>query len=256
VFMHMRILDCETVETTYNSLEAILGLSRENLTSLFDSVEPHAFADQHPEGYRAQWRGLLSLLQAETDCQTDFDATCWFHCTRTWEHAFDEGLLPHSLVQEKIWDFLFQLVKDRLTSEQWAVVRKKVPVISRLYAGRLQQGSADDGPHGLLVRESAIAVVESGWGVNYFDMPELVDNICRGFRQLHDIDLEREFRTYTRPAIVKFRDDGHLPEALQVAIFYVYCKRHDLCVTESCNRCYSGHGHVVDRCRIEKVDFL
>lgn len=252
----MRILDCETIGKTYGSLEAILGIDRETLKSLFASIVPSALTHAYPGGCPAEGRGLLSRLRCQTGCPTDFDATRWFHCTRTWEHAFEEGLLPHSLAQEKIWEFLHQMVAHRLTSEQWNSARNAIPR-TELYAERLRQGSRDDGPHALLVRESAMVEAKSGWGTDYFTIPELVDNISRPFYQMYNIDLATEFQMRTRAAIVKFQINEQPQEALQVAAYYAYRKFHGLDVGEGvCSLCYSGQGHTVDPRWIEKVEFI
>jgi hypothetical protein len=250
----MRILDCETIDTTYDSLGTILGLSHEELTRLFRLIDPDAMQARHPEGWPAQRRYLFSFIQEQTGCRIDFDATCWFHCTRTWGHAFEEGLLPHSLTQERVWEFLYRLVKDGQTWEQWGQIRESA-MHSELYSERLRGGSSEDGPFGLLVRESAIAVCRSSVFVDYFDLPELVDNICRGV-VLRDVDLKKEYIAHTKPTIVKFRTDCHRPDELQVALFYAYSRHYGLDVGMSCNWCYNGNGRVVPKERILKIEGL
>lgn len=250
----MRILDCETIDTTYDSLEAILGLSRERLNGLFGLIDPDAIEVRHPEGYPAQQRHLFSFVKEETGCRTTFDATCWFHCTRTWGHTFEEGLLPHSLIQEKIWEFLYRLIEDGQTRKRWGQVKENA-LHSGLYSDRLRGGSSEDGPFGLLVRESAIVVCKSSVYVDYFDLPELVDNICRGV-VLQDVDLAKEYMSHTKPTIVKFRSNCHRPDELRVALFYAYRRHYALDVGMSCTWCYNGNGHIVPKERILKVEVL
>jgi hypothetical protein len=240
----MRILDCETIDTTYESLEAILRLSRKYLSLLFDSLSPDDLADQHPEN---QSQGFLSFIQAQAGCQVDFDATCWFHCTRTWEQDFEEGLLPHSLIEERVWDFLYELADDRPTQKKWEEMKESARR-SELYAYRLQ---SEDGPFGLLIRESAIAVAgDYGW--NYFDLPELVDNICRVL-DLHDVRLRERYRAHTRPTIVKFRTSCHRRDELAMASFYAYRRHHRLDISWACNLCYDAKGQVVPKDHILSV---
>ena len=250
----MKILDCETLDSTYESLEAILGLERREIITVLASIEPDTLSAACPEGYPAQWDYLSSLVQKTTRRRAAFDATCWFHCTRTWQHAFEEGLLPHSQVQDKVWEFLYGLVKDRVTLADWNQRQKEVRSCG-LYHLRLKSGRCDDGPWGCLIRESAIEVCRSGMFVNYFDLPELVDNILRGVT-LKGIDLEKEYKAQTQPTIVKFRTDCHQSQLLGTALFYAYSKHHDLGIGESCNRTDGGGGQPIPKEDIVKVEYL
>ena len=250
----MRTLDCETIDTAYESLANIIDVAHPELSGVFDSIAPGRLVGESPEGWPTRWRRLFSFVQEETRCRAHFDATCWFHCTRTWDHAFREGLLPQSLAEERIWQFLYQLVRDPQMKNRWEEVREGAQR-SPLYSERRQGGSSEDGPFGLLIRESAMAACHSPRFVNYFDLPELVDYICRA-DILQGTDLAGEYRARTKPTIVKFRTKCHRADELRVAVFYAYAKRHGLDVTESCNWCYCGKGRGIPKEDILKVEVL
>ena len=251
----MKTLDCETPDATYNSLQAILGVGREELIGLFDSIDPDALYAKHPETDLARGGYLLSLLQKETGCSTDFDATCWFHCTRTWGHGYPDGLLPLSMAGETVWDFLYSLVKDRVTEKQWQTFEEDIVPASELYSVRYEAGKRDDGPYALLVRESARAVA-GNYGVDYFELPEHVDNICRGMPGPLGDALRTEYQAHTRPAIVKFRTDCHGSAELEMALYYVYRKHYDLDIGVPCNCCYDGEGRAIPKGDILDVEYI
>jgi hypothetical protein len=71
----MKILDCESLKSTCESLENILGIKESRLHKLFDSMDVYddSCTDIEPISR------LFSYVVNETHCQVDFDATCWFH---------------------------------------------------------------------------------------------------------------------------------------------------------------------------------
>jgi len=245
----MKTLDCESIESTYKSLENILGIKESHLHKLFDSVD----VDDSCSGIEPTQR-LFSYVVRETHCQVDFEATCWFHCTRTWpSNTFDEGLLPLDQVIDKIWDFLFDLTEGQVTSEQWASFRDSMSTSNSHWADlyRMKCDNAKlHGPHALLIRKAAVKD-SSYW--NYFEIPEIVDDICKCYP---DKGLRDKFIARTAPCIVKFIDHTSNPNALRVAMIYAYHVHYNLDLLPACNFCFSGEGIPVPKNRILKVKFL
>lgn len=44
----MKVLDCETIDSTYESFEQILGVGRSQLESVFESVDVENFCRDNP----------------------------------------------------------------------------------------------------------------------------------------------------------------------------------------------------------------
>ena len=154
----MKILDCESIESTYKSLEMILGTTKSDICQLFDSVEVYKEMRESFCGF------LLSYIQEETDCKTNFDKACFFHATRTWpDNTYEDGLLPTKQAEGKICNFLSELVNGQTTITLGgnAMIRQN----------KYNYG----GPLGFLIRE--FAFVRDSMYVNYFDSPEIVEDI-------------------------------------------------------------------------------
>lgn len=251
----MKILDCESIGSTYKSLENILGIKKSRLHKLFDSVKIYddSCSDIEPT------QRLFSYVIHATHCQSDFDATYWFHCTRTWSsNTFDKGLLPLGQVIDKIWDFLFDLTKGQVTSQQWADFKHSIESSNShgadLYRMKLANAKLHGGPHALLIREAAIEAAKSSMYWNYFEIPEIVDDIfkCCPYR----IDLRHEFVTKTAPCIVKFRDDSAEIGPLRRALIYAYHKHHNLDLLPASNCCFPDEGIQIPNDGSFKVEFL
>ena len=251
----MKTLDCESLSSTYKSLEFILGLTKHELQQIFDSTDiPGRVSDSADPA-----KELFSYIERQTHCQAEFDATCWFHCTRTWpSNTFDIGLLPLDQVIDKIWNFLFDLTKGQITSQQWADFKHSIESSNShwadLYRMKLANAKLHGGPHALLIREAAIEAAKSSMYWNYFEIPEIVYDIseCCPYR----IDLKHEFVTKTAPCIVKFRDDRAEIGPLRGALIYVYHKHRNLDLLPASNCCFPGEGIRIPNDGSFKVEFL
>lgn len=251
----MKVLDCESIESTYKSLEAILGVKKSRLCQLFDSINVYEEMHESTSDF------LFSYIRDETDCKADFDKTCWFHCTRTLKsNSFKEGILPLKEVIPKIWDFLFDLSEGQLTRKQWADLKRFIDYSQYHYANLYRMKWADvklhGGPHALLIREDAIGAAKSSTYWNYFEIPEIVDDICYCCVDKCGIDLTHKFITSTVPCIVKFIDYKANIGALRTAMIYAYLKHRNLDLLPDSNLCFSAEGVPVPKEKILNVEFL
>src|SRR6266576_2433296 len=99
----MKTLDCESVDSTYESLKQILGISRSNLESLFDEIAITRLEDSDAASRISPEDYVLTGVQQISRTQSEYDQTCWFHLTRVSEPSrFENGLLPLPQVIESI----------------------------------------------------------------------------------------------------------------------------------------------------------
>jgi hypothetical protein len=251
----MKILDCESIESTYKSLRAILGISKGRLQRFFDDLDVYkSYSWQDGPKF------LLSYIQENTSCGIDFDATCWFHCTRTRpSNAFEEGILPLNQAIPKILDFLFELCGDELTIDQFQFETTLMNALRSVdtYNARVSSPYANGGPNALLIREAAIEAAKDSkdsWYVNYFRIPEIVEDICKCCPC--GINLSYKFITSTAPCIVKFIDDRADIGPLSRAMIYAYNKYRNHNLLPASNCCFSAKGISVPKDRILKVEFM
>lgn len=217
----MKILDCESIESTYKSLETILGVKKSGICQLFDSIKVYEEMRESNSDF------LLSRIQEKTNCKTHFDKTCWFHATRTWQdNEYDEGLLPSYQAAPKIADFLCKLAiqvhKDKINKENF-------------------------GPFGFLIRE--IAFVRNISFTDFFQSPEIVV----------DNDLEELYKANTVKCIVKFVDQQTPREALSTALLYAYhkhCGRPLDDPLDSLTHPFNGKGTPVPKENICRIEFI
>lgn len=255
----VKVLDCESIESTYKSLEDILGVKEFDLCQLFDSI---AIYEQMHE---STCNFLFSYIRDKTHCKPHFDKACWFHATRTWpENTYDDGLLPLNQAIDKIWDFLFELAKEQITAQEWRDFRNFMDSGSGnnyayLYRMKLNNAKIHGGPVAFLVKQ--IAFVRNSSYVNYFDCPEIVEDICNNCSKTN---LMKLYQSNTVRCIVKFVDQwapttkAWTPEkALSTALLYVYHDHHGLELDYGGELTYTfdGKGTPVPKDRILKVEF-
>ncbi len=229
---YAKILDCESIESTYKSLEAILGVKRDKLQQVFDSLDIYkAFWEEKKcYSFTSPDDLLLSHVKARTCCKTEFDAICGFHCTRTLpSNTFTDGLLPLHQSIDKIWNYLFTLVEKQLTTQQWANLRDSISSSDNRFAYqynlKFRDINAHDGPWAWLIKEEGI---RNG---AYLTISEIVEDICLYCSDIFNkIDLRKLYIDSTVPCIIKFVDyiaPTNATNALSAAMEYVYNRHRD-----------------------------
>jgi len=61
----MTILDCETVKSTYRSIEDIMGISRSKLNELFNNIDLEKYYKENPNCYYDGEELLWNLVRKE-----------------------------------------------------------------------------------------------------------------------------------------------------------------------------------------------
>ena len=95
----MKVLDCESAESTYRSLETILGLKKCDLSQLFELIKVY-------DAMRPSYGDfLLSSILAKTDCDTSLIRPVGFT-----PHALGEvisimrGYCQQEIPYQKFWN--------------------------------------------------------------------------------------------------------------------------------------------------------
>ena len=177
----------------------------------------------------------------------------WFHLTRVPAGTtFSDGLLPLTLSLDHVW-------------ESMMAIFKRTPVAEHL--SEMRAGYVDDfqyqlkvgkplmaGPYAMLVRESAFRSRDMG-NHDYLGMPEIIEDICNGYRKTYGEDVTTELVSHLQPCIVKFRSTNVRLVHSAAAAYYLYSLAHGDSLTMNANHCFDGSGVGVAREDIVGVEF-
>lgn len=252
----MTILDCESVESTYNSLESILGIGIRDLKVAFKSFNMDSFYAENPHYPDPPENLLLEKIIGRSSTLPAFDQVCWFHLTRTVPtNTFDEGILPLGEQIEKIWVFLYSLIEQDFPQEEWNNFRCD---LGNSHSADLYRMKVNDslhwGPYGVLVKDIAFRAKEVG-NHEYFRTPEIVEDICTCFNEKYNLDLQEAFFNNTKPCIVKFIDETPRPDCIEAAMYYLYMMFYGNELSLFCNTCFDGEAAAVPKERILNIKF-
>ncbi len=259
----MRILDCETKETTYTSLAAILDVDKGAMDAVFEELDIDRFDKDNPDYPDPPECVVFSRVSRRPLSAVALDGVCWFHLTRIpkSEVFLTSGILPLNLVIDSIWASLYSRVENWLPKEKWAAFRERFTTddpqagnSQYLYHMKVTE-SLHWGPYAILVREIAFMpqVVETH---DYLRTPEIVEDICRGFQEEYKFDLLAEYRAISERCIVKFTDDRPRRECIVTALWYLYASYHNYKPSVDWSTCFDNHGVPVPPGRILRVEWL
>lgn len=245
----MKILDCESVDSTYESIQSILEVDRGVIDEVFAELNIEQFLGENC-GERIFPEDVVpSALTNRSKLPGTFDQTCWFHLTRTFKgNQFENGLLPLPQIINTIYDFLFSLVRDRLSREQWN------KFIEELYEDSFHRSQITGarGPDAFLIRDIAFR----GGIHDYLRVPEIISDICYAFNKTFGFDLLTKFLDNTKPCIVKFSSDMSRAEDFRKAVYYIYLVHHGSEFGSECDIARTGLGTPIPMDQIVRIDFL
>jgi len=198
---------------------------------------------------------LLDAFRRTFRTGLSYDATCWFHLTRTDETAtFEDGILPLGRQLDSIFDWLYRLLQDVVSAQQWANFKDEIP---REAPGIYQMKTTNPfywGPYAILVRDLAFKPGEVG-NHDYLSEPEIIEDICDCFEKLYHLDVFKIFLQKTKPCIVKFIDRGTRTNYLRAALWHLHKIAWQEECTDYCNDCFDGQGVTVRKNQILSVKF-
>src|SRR5262245_32218773 len=121
----MRVLDCETAETTYRSLECILGIQRSDLDAILESLDVENGCNGKYAG--APEKYVFDGVMEAADGNQGFEQTYWFHLTRTSSiSSFEAGVLPLHQRLDQIWVDLERLALTLVSAHTWSAFRREM----------------------------------------------------------------------------------------------------------------------------------
>ena len=260
----MAVLDCSTRESTIDSLVRILDIDRNSLHRAINDFYYYDYIQSHPWPVSASdqktGEGILLALK-KTVNPSVIEYANYFHVTRCSDPSifFDRGLQPLGEVLNDIWTFLFGLLRDELSLEEWNLFRKESETTNLWncdnYKSKIQDRSVAEGPFGFLIREIAFNPSPCS-NVDYYRMgSEIVGDICNCFEGYYSLDLLKRYLEATKSCIVKFRALNKAG-AVETALYYLYLYYHKMEFDDFLNCCFDGKGKTVEPDAIEEVEII
>jgi hypothetical protein len=245
----MIILDCESTDSIYESLEAIAGAKRDAIESFLKSTDLNRAPRYYPpndfllHGFKQTFRSGLF-----------YDATCWFHLTRVDDAAtFDGGILPLGPQLDSIFNSLYRLLDGVVSKQQWDDFRQEI----RRRGSHIYKMKTENrfhwGPYAILIRDVAFKPKEVG-NHDYFLGPEIIEDICYCFEEIYRVDVLGVFLNKTKPCIVKFIDAGTRTDYVRTALWHLHKIAWQEKCTDYCNNCFDGKGVPVRKDQILSVE--
>lgn len=252
----MAVLDCESIESTYDSIQSIFGISRQSIDQLFENLDVQRFYAENRDYAYDTPHLLLEKISELSSSGVNLDAVCWFHLTRIHPSTtFENGILPLGLQVDAIWDLLRSLVGDRISDDEWKQFRDGMGDSHSAHLYHMKVRDSDYwGPYGVLVRDVALCPSEVGHH-DYLGIPEIVEDICLCLAESNEFDLYAAFVENSKPSIVKFIDPNPSIRCLPPAIYYLYARFHKEQLSLSCNTCFDGGAKPVPAEWIQRIDF-
>jgi hypothetical protein len=250
-------LDCTSLESATNSLSQLLGKTGREFRACLREIQLRWSEDVAPNQQLAHHLGF-----ADRFAYPEPDDIIWFHATRLPAGgSLPDGLLPTSLVEPKVWDFLGSLATRWLTGAEWerykATFYDGARPHPRIIAGkRLLERS--DGPFAFLVRDAALGRVTGASRVHkdFTAVPELIEDICLDFQEVYSKSLLTAFRSETLRCLVVFKRPGDWRGAVSAALMYVYLSVHEIGQNLDSNANFNGKGRFVPPSWITDIDWL
>jgi len=255
----LKILDCDTLDSMYNSLELIIGISEEEVTELLD-FDMEDFYKTNPRFYETGDALLLSKLKQKFKTNIQIDQTCWFHLTRTFEaNDWHEGILPLQMMTSRIWESLFGLVGNGFSQKEWLAFQKDVESSFENHSAHLYRLKVANkllwGPYAMLIKDIAFRAKEIG-NHDYLMVPEIIEDICICFEERYGYNLLDKYIKSTCPCIVKFSSNGGKASYIGIVLNYLYNLYHGSEMSIYCNTCFDNNGELVKANNIHYIQFL
>jgi hypothetical protein len=168
---------------------------------------------------------------------------------------FAEGILPLFLILPRIWVAVKAIAPDQQIKTNLEKLRD-TGVPDHQY--RMKEGSKSiqaSGPFAMLVKEIAFRAAVGRH--NYLWLPEIIEDICNGYRERFGESIHDEISNGLRPCIVKFSaTDRHDDGLLKAALRYCWGVIHQEEFSDYANTCYVAEGGSIPRSTIQKIEFL
>ena len=183
------------------------------------------------------------------------DRVFWFHLTRARQGCdFSEGILPLDEALEEIWQTVLTVFSDTCHNSRLRLLKEKgVPNFH--YVTKVGQPlHLLGGPYAMLVRETAFKSQEMG-NHDYLWLPEIMRDICNGYREAYGESLHEHLRAALTPYIVKFWSRKRLhKDCIESAMYYLYLTAHEQELSMDANTCFDGENSRIPPEQIVKIE--
>lgn len=249
-------LDCESLESTLESLKNLFSCQKQDLEDLLLSLDIDGIYKEHWESITIPSEDYLYKFCLDNlGAHDTLSSVCWFHLTRTTEeNLFENGILPLGCVLDNLWAMLVSKAPSKEVKDNLLKIKSKNN--SYLYTLKAPD-EAHWGPYAILVRAVAFNA-ESLFQHNYLRMPEIIEDICLEYEETYKLDLLSHYNSNLIPKIVKFRSNNRLDDGcIKAALFYAYTGIRNQLPCANAVTCFDSEGIAVpaeDILNIENVD--
>lgn len=252
-----KILDCETIESTYFSLSNILELDKNEIEHFLKKVDIEEYYNKHPYSDYGADELLLNKIIKNYKVKIQVDKVCWFHLARTMNiNTYSDGIYPLGHYIDDLWSILYSLVKEKIDEYEWKKFKKRIETDYDNHFANLYRMKVKDefhwGPYAMLVRDVAFNSKEIG-NHDYLKTPEIVEDISICFEKIYGIDLMENYIKNSKSIIVKFISENVKEYYIGAALNYLYSKLHNFKMSLDCNACYDGKAMIISKKEILNI---
>lgn len=244
----------------YNSLATITSIPVEKIKTFLSDFDMDNYYTTHQCPYPGD-NVLLTRFKSKYDTSCNFDATCWFHGTRTSKsNKFERGIFPLKEIIDEIWDFLFSLLDNEFTEKDWADFRKGLESDlecqhSRSYRLKTKH-SFHWGPYAYLIKDILIKAEDITILHDYLKTSEIVEDICLCFKDCYGYNLLERYNQNTKRCIVKFKSCKVDSRYIGDVLWYLYKFLHKEEIGDECGTSFDGKGNKIPKEDILKVEYI
>lgn len=249
-------LDCESCDSTLDSLAKVFCCDRGQLEDALRSLDLSSIysdLNESPDIPSDEYLYKHIVDKFGEPCATD--SVCWFHLTRTVkENDFSDGILPLTEVLDSIWSMLFEIFDNSEASAN--LKRLKEEGVPDFQYSLKSEDDFHAGPYAILVRDVAFNASRLAQH-DYLSMPEIIEDICHGYKVKYGTSIYEEVENALCPCIVKFEVYEPADQAqLEAALYYAYTCANELPVEWGAVYGFDAENTVIEEDCILEVEFL
>ncbi|MBZ5504910.1 MAG: hypothetical protein LAO78_05415 [Acidobacteriia bacterium] len=252
----MAVLDCESYESSIRSICDIYRTTPDQIIGFLSAID----LDKETATSKSVDEYLRSVFEIQFGQPVEpLNSTSWFHFTRVLPNAsFSEGILPLPLAKGRVWEALVTIPSDPQIKRNLKDLKENG--VPDYQYNQKASHSLDDGPFGMLIRELAFHAEAIG-NVDYLKLPELVDDICKGYKSKYGKSIRNEISHGLRKCIVKFKstertEDGLIAPALYYSWVKANDKKFDDVDRSAVAYSFNGSGATIPFEAIQRIEFV
>ena len=214
-------LDCESRASALSSISEIYDLPKQDIEDFVLKTDlDHHFATTQT-GDPPDWVFARLFEQYFEKHQPQIDRVYWFHVSRVKRGtSFSDGLLPLDKSLDFIWKTIFEIFKG--TEHEANLKSMRINGVHNRQYSQKVRSPIHAGPFGMLIREAVFRREESCTR-NYFEMSEIMKDICRGYETQFGDNIESTVQDSLAPCIVKFWAEPRIiRDCITTSLYYLY----------------------------------